>query len=79
MIRGIIFKFFFYTGTILVCLIFLPALILPKKIDLIGGKILGHWIKICLYLFLSVKIKIKGIENIPKETSFFSFASSIFI
>ena len=71
MIRGIIFKFFFYTGTIFVCLIFLPALILPKKIDLIGGKILGHWIKICLYLFLSVKIKIKGIENIPKESSFF--------
>ena len=71
MIRGIIFKFFFYTGTIFICLIFLPALILPKKIDLLGGKILGHWIKICLYLFLSVKIEIKGIENIPKESSFF--------
>ena len=71
MIRDLVFKFFFYTGTIFVCLIFLPALILPKKIDLIGGKILGHWIKICLFLFLSVKIKIKGIENIPKESPFF--------
>ncbi len=71
MIRGLVFKIFFYTGTIFVCLIFLPALILPKKIDLIGGKILGHWIKICLFLFLSVKIKIKGIENIPKESPFF--------
>ena len=41
---------------------------MPKKIDLIGGKILGYWIKVCLYIFLSVKIKIKGIENIPKYT-----------
>ena len=39
---------------------------MPKKIDLIGGKILGYWIKVCLYIFLSVKIKIKGIENIQK-------------
>ena len=44
---------------------------MPKKIDLIGGKILGYWIKVCLYIFLSVKIKIKGIENIPKDIPFF--------
>ena len=60
MIRGIIFKFFFYIGTIAICLIFLPALILPQKIDLLGGKILGHWIRFCLFCFLSVKIKVKG-------------------
>ena len=71
MIRGLIFKFFFYSGTIFVCIIFLPALILPQKIDLIGGKILGYWIKFCLYFFLSVKIKIKGKENIPKNKNFF--------
>ena len=71
MIRGLIFKFFFYIGSIVVCIIFLPALILPKKIDLLGGKLLGHWIKFCLYLFLSVKVKVKGIENIPKETPYF--------
>ncbi len=71
MIRALIFKFFFYTGTIATCIIFLPALLLPQKVMLIGGKILGYWIKICLYLFLSVKIKIKGIENIPNEKKFF--------
>ena len=71
MIRGIIFKFFFYFGVISICLIFIPALILPQKIDLLGGKILGYWIKFCLNLFLSVKIKVKGIENIPKDSSFF--------
>ncbi len=71
MIRLLIFKFFFYTGTILICLIFLPALMLPQKIDLIGGKILGNWIKFCLFIFLSVKIEVKGIENIPKHSPFF--------
>ena len=49
----------------------LITLILPKKIMLIGGKILGYWIRICLYIFLSVKVKVKGAENIPKNTAFF--------
>ncbi len=71
MIRGLIFKFFFYIGTIAVCLIFLPALILPQKVMLTGGKILGYWIKFCLYLFLSVKVEVKGMENIPKDIPFF--------
>ena len=38
---------------------------------LTGGKILGYWIKFCLYFFLSVKVEVKGIENIPKDTPFF--------
>ena len=71
MIRGLIFKFFFYTGTFLICIIFIPALILPTKIMLIGGKILGYWIKFCLNFFLSVKVEVKGIENIPKNSNFF--------
>jgi len=71
MIRKIIFKFFFYTGVIAVFIIFLPALILPQKVVLVGGKILGYWIKFCLNLFLSVKVEIKGIENIPKNSNFF--------
>ena len=80
MIRGIIFKFFFYIGTISICIIFLPAIILPKKFILIGGKILGHWIKFCLYFFLSVKIEVKGLKNIPKNSNFFiaSLHQSIF-
>ena len=71
MIRKIIFKFFFYTGVIAVFIIFLPALILPQKVVLVGGKILGHWIKFCLNFFLSVKVEVKGIENIPKNSNFF--------
>ena len=71
MIRKAIFKFFFYTGVIAVFIIFLPALIFPQKVILIGGKILGYWIKFCLNFFLSVKVEVKGIENIPKKSNFF--------
>ncbi len=69
--KGSIFKFFFYFGTVLVCIIFIPALLLPKKIMLIGGKLLGYWIKISLRIFLSVKIEVRGIQNIPKNEPFF--------
>ena len=71
MIRKVIFKFFFYTGVIAVFIIFLPALIFPQKVILFGGKILGYWIKFCLNFFLSVKVEVKGIENIPKNSNFF--------
>ena len=80
MIRSLIFKFFFYIGTVTVCIILIPALILPQRVDLIGGKILGRWMKFCLNFFLSVKVIVKGKENIPKESPFFiaSLHQSIF-
>ena len=71
MIRSLIFKIFFYLGIILICLIFLPSLLLPQIIVLFGGKIMGHWSKICLNLFLSTKIIIKGKENLISEGKFF--------
>ena len=71
MIRSLIFKIFFYLGIMLICLIFLPSLLLPQKIVLFGGKIMGHWSKICLNIFLSTKIIIKGKENLISEGKFF--------
>ena len=71
MIRNILFKIFFFAGIISICILFLPALILPQKITLIGGKIMGHWAKFCLKIFLSVKINIIGIENIINNEKFF--------
>ncbi len=71
MIRSLTFKIFFYSGIILICLIFLPSLLLPQKIVLFGGKIMGHWSKICLNIFLSTKIIIKGKENLISEGKFF--------
>ena len=51
---------FFFSGIILISIVFLPALILPNVIVLIGGKIMGHWTAFCLKTFMSVKIEILG-------------------
>ncbi len=71
MIKRTLFLFFFYFGVIFVCIFFLPALILPKKITLYGGKILGFWSKFCLEIFLSTKIVVKGREKILNNEKFF--------
>ena len=71
MIKRTLFLFFFYSGVIFVCIFFLPALILPQKITLYGGRVLGFWSKFCLELFLSTKIVIKGKEKILKNEKFF--------
>tara|TARA_B100000989_G_scaffold49734_1_gene32736 strand:+ start:2207 stop:2872 length:666 start_codon:yes stop_codon:yes gene_type:complete len=62
-------------GIIIISIIFLPALILPRKITLLGGKLMGYWTEFCLRVFLSVKIIIKGKENIIKDQKFFIAAS----
>ena len=75
MIRNLIFSIFFFSGIIIISLIFLPALFLPQKIVLFGGKLMGYWTGFCLKFFLSTKIVIKGAENIIKDEKFFIAAS----
>ena len=75
MIRNFLFSIFFFSGIILVCIIFLPSLFLPQNIVIFGGKIMGHWSAICLRFFLSTKIIIKGKENIIKNEKFFIASS----
>ena len=75
MIRNFLFSLFFFTGIIFISLIFLPTIFLPKKIVLFGGKIMGYWTSLCLQVFLSTKIIIKGKENIIKDEKFFIAAS----
>ena len=75
MIRNLIFSIFFFTGIIIISLIFLPAFFLPQRIVLFGGKLMGYWIGFWLKFFLSSKIIIKGRENILNNTQFFIAAS----
>ena len=75
MIRKFLFLFFFFIGVISISIIFLPALLMPSKIVLFGGKLMGYWSGICLRLFLSTKIIIKGKENIIKNEKFFIASS----
>ena len=71
MIRNILFTIFFFSGIILISLVFLPALILPQKVTLVGGKIMGYWAKYCLKKILSVKVNVIGRENIITNEKFF--------
>ena len=65
------FSIIFYSGVILVLIIFLPSLMMPKSISIFGGKILGYWSKFCVKFFLSAKVKIIGEENILSNDRFF--------
>jgi len=75
MIRSYIFSIFFFSGIILISLIFLPTLILPKSFVLFGGKLMGHWAGFCLKFFLSTNIVIKGKDNLIKDKKFFIASS----
>ncbi len=75
MIRSFLFSLFFFIGIIFISLMFLPAIFLPNAIVLFGGKIMGYWTSLCLQVFLSTKIIIKGKENIIKNKKFFIAAS----
>ena len=75
MTRNILFSFFFFTGIIVISIIFIPALIMPQKVVLFGGKLMGYWAGVCLKFFLSIKIIIKGSENIITNDKFFIASS----
>ena len=75
MIRNATFSIFFFTGIIIISLIFIPSFFLPQKFVLLGGKLMGYWTSFCLKFFLSTKIQIKGKENIVKNKKFFIAAS----
>ncbi len=75
MIRNFLFSILFFTGIIFISIIFLPSFFLPKQIVLVGGKLMGHWASFCLRFVLSVKISIKGRENIINDEKFFIAAS----
>ncbi len=75
MIRNTLFSLIFFSGIILISLIFLPTIFLPQKLVLIGGKLMGHWAGFCLKTILSTKIKIIGKENIIADRKFFIAAS----
>ncbi len=75
MIRNFIFSTFFFTGIIIISLLFLPAFFLPQGIVLFGGKLMGNWTSFCLKYFLSTKIVVKGAENIVRNKRFFIASS----
>ena len=75
MIRNFLFSFSFFSGIVFISLIFLPSLLLPQKITLFGGKLMGYWSQFCLKIILSTKIVIKGKDNMISNEKFFIASS----
>ncbi len=75
MIKNFLFQFFFFLGIICISVLFLPTLLMPTEIVLFGGKLMGYWSEICLKLFLSTKVVVKGKENIITREKFFIASS----
>tara|TARA_A100001234_G_scaffold157342_1_gene138888 strand:- start:939 stop:1640 length:702 start_codon:yes stop_codon:yes gene_type:complete len=71
MLRNYLFSLFFFLGIIIISLIFIPAFFLPQKVVSFGGKLMGYWSVLCLKIFLSTKVVIKGKENIITNRKFF--------
>ena len=71
MFRSFLFKLIFYLGLALLCIFFIPSLILPKKVIGFGGKLTGYWAALCLKIVLSINIELRGSENILKNGKFF--------
>ena len=75
MLRNFLFSTVFFSGIIIISIIFLPSLLFPQSIVLVGGKLMGHWTSFCLKRILFVKIEVKGKENIVNNDKFFIAAS----
>ncbi len=75
MIRNFLFSFSFFSGIIFISIIFLPSLLLPQKITLLGGKLMGYWSQCCLKIILSTDIVIKGKDNMINDEKFFIASS----
>ena len=71
MIKKLLFLFFFFLGISIISLVFLPSLIMPNKVVLFGGKMMGRWAALCLQIILQTKIIVKGKENIIQNEKFF--------
>ncbi len=75
MLRNLLFSIIFFSGIISISLIFLPTLVLPQRLVLTGGKLMGYWTGFCLRNILAVEIEVLGKENIIHDKKFFIAAS----
>ena len=75
MLRNLFFSIVFFSGIILISILFLPTLLIPKNAVLLGGKLMGYWTSICLKIVMNTKIEVLGKENIIKDNKFFIAAS----
>ena len=75
MIRNSLFSICFFLGIIIISIVFLPAFFLPRKVTLLGGKLMGYWTSLCLKIFLSMRKKdpLMGTESVKSAMFKYDF------
>ena len=71
LIRSLLFNLFLYAGIVFVFVLALPALLMPAKITLLFGKLLGYYVVFCVNFFLNTEVEFKGLKNIPNDNKYF--------
>lgn len=70
LIRCLLFNIVFYGMTAILCVVFLPALILPRKYFIYTVQLYFYTISPIMRYILGLKLEVRGKENIPKEGSY---------
>ena len=71
LLRSLLFNFFLYLGIVIVFLIAIPSLLMPAKVALLFGKLLGHYVVFLVKIILKTKVEFKGLNNIPESQRYF--------
>ena len=69
-IRSIVFDIVFYLVTLFLFIVMLPTLLLPRKKSLCFPILWCYISKVMLQFFCGIKMKIEGLENLPKKDGY---------
>ena len=69
--RSVVFNFFYMFGSLFLSLVLLWAFVFPpRKCSAIISAIYGGYITLCERWIMGLKLEIRGLENLPKQTGF---------
>lgn len=68
--RGILFNIVFYTGTLLICIAYIPALLLPRHIFLYCLEFYFRFVYVTEKYVLGLDFRVIGTENLPKNGAY---------
>ena len=69
-IRSVIFSILFYATTLFLFIVMWPTLLMTRKGALCFPILWTHWTAILLRVICGIKIKIEGLENLPKKNGY---------
>ncbi len=70
LLRGILFNIVFYGGTLFFCLIYIPALLLPRHLFLYCLELYFNFVYVTEKYILGLDFRVIGAENLPKDGAY---------